>query len=178
MRRRLGNWLRSFIPPFISAAKPSGSYSAIGIRTNPVVASAWRSPRAVHNVRWGAIMVAVRRRRGPYSPKVHGTRPPWTLWDLYRSTTDKNSSSCLSIAIRGTPSLSPLAITPQAWWVKLSSGMLRHTSAHPAAFCRTAAANLWATSGGSSCTPSGFRAHWHLPTTQREMPSTNAVTGH
>ena len=79
------------------------------------VASAWRSPRAVPNVRWGAIMVTVRRRQGPYSPEVHETRSPWTLLDLYQPTTDKNSSSCLSIVIRNTPSLLPLAITPQAW---------------------------------------------------------------
>ena len=34
-----------------------------------------------------------------YSPGVHGTRSPWTLWDLYPPTTDRNSSSCLWIAI-------------------------------------------------------------------------------
>ena len=114
MRRRPGNWLKSCILPPTSEAKPSGSYLATDIHTNPVVASAWRSPRAVPNVRWGAIMATVKRRRGPYSPRVHGTRSRWTLWDLYPPTTDKNSSSCLSIAIRGTPSLFPLAITPQA----------------------------------------------------------------
>ena len=48
-------------------------------------------------------MATVRRRQGPYSPKVHGTRSPWTLWDLYPPTTDRNSSSCLWIAIQGTP---------------------------------------------------------------------------
>ena len=51
------------------------------------------------SVRWGAIMAAVKRRQGPYSPRVHGTRSPWTLWDLYPPTTDRNSSSCLWIAI-------------------------------------------------------------------------------
>ena len=113
MRRRPGNWLKSFIPPRTSTAKLSGSCLATGMHINLVVASAWRSPRAVPNVRWGAIMATVKRRRGPYSPMVHGTRSLWTLWDLY-PTTDKNSSSCLSITTRGKPSLFPLAITPQA----------------------------------------------------------------
>ena len=72
-----------------------------------------RSLRAVPNVRWGAIMATVRRRWGSYSLKVHGTRSPWTLWDLYLPTIDRNTSSCSSIATPATPSWCWLAITPR-----------------------------------------------------------------
>ena len=50
---------------------------------------------------------------GPFSPKGHGIRYLLTLWDLCQPITARSSSSCLSIAIRSTPSSSRLAITPQ-----------------------------------------------------------------
>ena len=53
------------------------------------------------------------KRTGPSSPEGHGTRSQLTLWDLSLPTTDMSSSSCLWTAIRGIPSSSPLATTPQ-----------------------------------------------------------------
>ena len=50
---------------------------------------------------------------GPFSPKGHGTPYQLTLWDLCQPITARSSSSCLLTAIRGTPSLSHLAITLQ-----------------------------------------------------------------
>ena len=50
---------------------------------------------------------------GPFSPEGHGTLSQLTLWDLSPPTTDMSASSCLWTAIRGIPSLSPLATTPQ-----------------------------------------------------------------
>ena len=90
-----------------------GSSSATAMTLSPVAAFALKSLRAVPSVKWVAIMATVRRRRGPSSPEGHGTRSQWTLWDLSPPTTDMSSSSCLWTAIRGIPSLFPLATTPQ-----------------------------------------------------------------
>ena len=50
---------------------------------------------------------------GTIQSQVHGTRSPWTLWDLYQPTIDRNTSLCSSIAIPATPSWGRLAITPR-----------------------------------------------------------------
>ena len=113
-RRKPGDLHRSFIPPLTSAAKRFGSYFATGMIINPVAAFAWKSPRVVPSVRWGAIMATVRRQRGPSSPEGHEIRSPSTLWILYPPTTDRSSSSYLWTATRGTPSSFPLATTPKA----------------------------------------------------------------
>ena len=112
-RKRRGNSRISSTLPLISADKHYGSSSATGMISNPVTAFAWKSPRVVPSVKWGAIMATVRRRLGPYSPEGHGIRSLLTLWDLYLPTTDRSSSSCLWTATRGRPSSFPLATTPQ-----------------------------------------------------------------
>ena len=112
-RKKRGNLRKSSTPPLTSEDRHYGSSSATVMILNPVAAFALKSHRAVPSVRWVAIMATVRRRRGPFNPKGHGTCSQLTLWDLSQPTTDMSSSSCLWTAIRGIPSLSPLATTPQ-----------------------------------------------------------------
>ena len=91
-RKRRRNSRRSATLPLISADRHYGSSSATGMILNPVAIFAWKSPRVVPSVKWGAIMATVRRRRGPYSPEGHAIRSLLTLWDLYTPTTDRSSS--------------------------------------------------------------------------------------
>ena len=70
--------------------------------------------RVACSVNWGAIMAIVQRRQVPYSPEVPGIRFQLTLWALFPPITDMSFSSCLLIAIRGTPFLSSRAIIQQA----------------------------------------------------------------
>ena len=112
-RKKRGNSCKSSTPPLTSEGRHYGSSSATAMTSNPVAAFALKSRRAVPSVRWVAIMATVRRRRRPFSPEGHGTRSQLTLWGLSPPTTDKSSSPCFWTAIRGIPSSSPLATTPQ-----------------------------------------------------------------
>ena len=62
----------------------------------------------------GATMATVPRLQEPYSHEVPGIRSQLTLWALFPPITHMSFSSCLLIAIRGTPFLSLRAITQQA----------------------------------------------------------------